>query len=60
MWSPFKHMYKIIEQTIANPRTNSLSSLEVCLKRNKQTFVNLLKNPVSIFIFITVYFIVIE
>lgn len=47
MWSPFKHMYKIIEQAIGNPQTNSLSTLEICLKRNKQTFVNLLKNPVS-------------
>ncbi|XP_058974470.1 nuclear pore complex protein Nup205-like [Musca domestica] len=45
MWSPFKHLYRVIEQTVINPNESAISSLEVCLKRHKQVFVNLLRNP---------------
>ncbi|XP_075154690.1 nuclear pore complex protein Nup205 [Haematobia irritans] len=45
MWSPFKQLYKVIEQTIVNPNEAAISNLEVYLKRHKQIFVNLLRNP---------------
>ncbi|XP_023291874.2 nuclear pore complex protein Nup205 [Lucilia cuprina] len=45
MWSPFKQMYKIIEQTILSPTEDLMANLEMCLKRNRQVFANLLKNP---------------
>ncbi|KAM7343656.1 nuclear pore complex protein Nup205 [Cochliomyia hominivorax] len=45
MWSPFKQMYKIIEQAILSPTEDLMANLEMCLKRNRQVFTNLLKNP---------------
>lgn len=46
MWTPYKHLYKVIEKSLMSSDKNSISELDMCLKKYKQTFTTLLKNPV--------------
>ncbi|XP_071446352.1 nuclear pore complex protein Nup205-like [Hetaerina americana] len=46
MWTPFKELQGIVEECISNPgQTNSLKRLEGALRKHKQNFITILKNP---------------
>ncbi|KAH8386462.1 hypothetical protein KR093_000678, partial [Drosophila rubida] len=46
MWTPYKRLYNIFQVAITNP-SDLTTDLELCLKKYKQNFTNLLRNPVS-------------
>lgn len=48
MWTPYKHLYKVVDSFLSS-KTNetSISNLDYKLRKHKQNFLNLLRNPVS-------------
>lgn len=47
MWTPFKHLQNVVESYLAsNNGEANLSDLEVILRKHKQNFTTLLRNPV--------------
>lgn len=51
MWTPFKHLQSVVEAHFCDGGSElGLSELEVVLRRHKQNFSTLLKNPVSYFV----------
>ncbi|XP_001354955.4 nuclear pore complex protein Nup205 [Drosophila pseudoobscura] len=44
MWTPCKHIYGTLQQAIAQPK-DLIGDLEQCLKKNKHSFTNFLRNP---------------
>jgi nuclear pore complex protein Nup205 len=50
LWTPFKHFQSVIEAYLQpNPTETNITNLEQILRKHKQNFSTLLKNPVSIF-----------
>lgn len=49
MWTPFKHLLGVIESYLGpdKQKTNNIAELEVTLRKHKQNFTTLLRNPVS-------------
>uniref|UniRef100_A0A336MB53 CSON014651 protein n=1 Tax=Culicoides sonorensis TaxID=179676 RepID=A0A336MB53_CULSO len=46
MWTPFKHLQSVVESYLSsNSSDSNLSELEVVLRKHKQNFTTLLKNP---------------
>ncbi|XP_055844433.1 nuclear pore complex protein Nup205 [Episyrphus balteatus] len=45
MWTPYKHLYKVIENSIANPSKLIIPELESVLRKHKQNFTSILRNP---------------
>lgn len=49
MWTPFKQLLNVVETYLSpgKQRTSNVADLEVTLRKHKQNFTTLLKNPVS-------------
>ncbi|XP_037929221.1 nuclear pore complex protein Nup205-like [Teleopsis dalmanni] len=45
MWTSYKNLNKIVNQALAQPSSTSLTDLELCLRKYKQNFASILKNP---------------
>lgn len=45
MWTPYKHLQKVVESNLAG-QSQDLATLEMMLRKNKPSFINLLKNSV--------------
>jgi hypothetical protein len=48
MWTPYKELQAIIEAVVSRPVQGVLKQVEGVLRKNKQNFITLLKNPVRI------------
>lgn len=48
MWTPFKHLLNTVESYLGpgKSNTNNVAELEMTLRKHKQNFTTLLKNPV--------------
>jgi hypothetical protein len=49
MWTPFKELQTIVEAVVSRPVQGVLKQVEGVLRKHKQNFITLLKNPVRIF-----------
>lgn len=47
MWSPYKELLNTVEAVIARPSSSVSPNFIQLLKKHKQNFITLLKNPVS-------------
>lgn len=48
LWTPFKQLNKVVEAHLTGRASDSSNlNLELYLRKYKQNFINLLKNPVS-------------
>ncbi|XP_055390089.1 nuclear pore complex protein Nup205 [Condylostylus longicornis] len=45
MWTPYKHLQSVIENSLLRPSKSNLPQIEVVLRKSKQNFASLLKNP---------------
>lgn len=48
MWTPYKELVTIVNQYVGRPTTGSYAPFEAALRRHRQNFLSLMKNPVSI------------
>jgi hypothetical protein len=48
MWTPYKELQSIIEAVVSRPVQGVLKQVEGVLRKHKQNFITLLKNPVRI------------
>ena len=57
MWTPFKELQTIVESVVSKPVQGVLKQVEGVLRKHKQNFITLLKNPVSIDLsyYLTIY-----
>jgi hypothetical protein len=46
MWTPFKELQTIVEAVVSRPVQGVLKQVEGILRKHKQNFIALLKNPV--------------
>lgn len=53
MWTPYKHLHSVIEKSVVHSTKSSLSQLEVVLRKHKQNFSTILRNPVIITIYLS-------
>jgi hypothetical protein len=49
MWTPYKELQTIVEAVVSRPVQGVLKQVEGVLRKHKQNFITLLKNPVRIF-----------
>lgn len=47
MWSPYKELLNTVEAVVARPSASVSPHFIQLLKKHKQNFITLLKNPVS-------------
>lgn len=45
MWTPYKHLHSVIEKSVVHSTKSSLSQLEIVLRKHKQNFSTILRNP---------------
>nr|CAD7403935.1 unnamed protein product [Timema poppensis] len=45
MWTPFKELQSVVDAVLANPAPGALTQLKQVLRKHKQNFITLLKNP---------------
>lgn len=45
LWTPFKKLQSVVERCTTQPTKNAIQELDLALRRHKQNFTNLLKNP---------------
>lgn len=49
MWTPFKQLFGVIETFLQTPgQEHNVANLSIILRKHKQNFTTLLKNPVII------------
>lgn len=53
MWSPYKELLVTVEAVLSKPEGNVPPKFVELLKRHKQNFITLLKNPVSSFVYLS-------
>ncbi|CAG2064678.1 unnamed protein product, partial [Timema podura] len=46
MWTPFKELQSVVDAVLAKPAPGALTQLKQVLRKHKQNFITLLKNPV--------------
>nr|CAD7411891.1 unnamed protein product [Timema cristinae] len=48
MWTPFKELQSVVDAVLAKPAPGALTQLKQVLRKHKQNFITLLKNPLVI------------
>jgi nuclear pore complex protein Nup205 len=51
MWTPFKELQAVVQAVVSRPVQGALKQVESILRKHKQNFITLLKNPVRSFFF---------
>jgi len=49
MWTPFKELQAVVQTVVSRPVQGVLKQVEGILRKHKQNFITLLKNPVRPF-----------